>query len=80
MKVKSLVIAALLALAFVAPPAAADNPRISAQIFRPGTHPGDFVNVQGARVDGHLRWSARAMLSFGKNPFVYLDKTSGTPR
>ena len=63
-----------------APAAAATNPKVNVQVFRPAAHEKDLFTVFGTRIPDHLRWTASAMLNFGKNPLVFVDQSTGTNR
>lgn len=71
------VLCALLALTFAAEAWA--NPRINVQIFRPSAHPGDLINTWGSDIPENGFWSASTMLSFGKNPLVFVGFVEGNP-
>ncbi len=62
------------------PAAAATNPKVNVQVFRPAAHEKDLFTVFGTRIPDHLRWTASAMLNFGKNPLVFVDQSTGTDR
>jgi outer membrane protein OmpA-like peptidoglycan-associated protein len=78
----------LAALALCAGPAQAQSTlptdngetQINVQVFRPSPHEGDLLSTMGSHVYEHLRWTVSAMLNFGKNPLVFVDKSSGTER
>jgi len=70
---------AMLLLVLVAPGALADNPRVNTQIFRPSPHAGDLFNTRSSDTEGAWRWRADALLSFGKNPLVFIDRTERHP-
>ena len=77
----TLALTALAALAIPGGPAeAATNPKVNVQVFRPAAHEGDLFTVFGTRIPEHLRWTASAMLNFGKNPLVFVDQSTGTDR
>jgi len=73
--------AALVALAslWVAPAVRAENPEVNTQVFRPSPHPGDLFTVRSSETTGGLVGGAQLLLSYGKNPLVFVDSTDHFP-
>jgi len=65
-------VAAVLVLSTAAP-VTASNPEVNVQVFRPSSHLDDLYTTMTSNIADHLRWSAALMLSFGKNPLVFVE-------
>ena len=53
--------------------AAAANPTVNVEVFRPSPHQGDLVNVQGSNLPDDSVWTTSLTLSYGKNPLVFIN-------
>jgi len=52
--------------------AALANSKVNVQVFRPSPHPGDLINVEGANVPDDSVWTTSLMMTYGKNPLVFV--------
>ena len=63
----------LASLVLASPPAAADNPKVNINFFRPSVHPGDLMGIQTSLVGEAGQWGAGFFMTFTNKPLRLID-------
>ena len=75
---RSLAALALCALVVLdAPGARAANPTVNVEVFRPSTHQGDLVTVQGTNLPDDSVWTTSLTTSYSRGALTFVDAPTG---
>lgn len=75
---RSILAVTLLVAALVPATAAAENPRLNVDTFRPSVHPGDILGVITANEPGHLKLGGGGFLTWNHLPLRFVNPSGDT--